>query len=82
MRADERIAACLGLVSRVSIWYWIQAMALARRWRNNYQLLVQQASLLDYQLPLLVGMSRKSMIGNPFDRPVAERLAGVVWPVP
>ena len=43
---------------------------------HNYQLLAQQASLLDYQLPLLVGMSRKSMIGNLLDRPVAERLAG------
>ena len=32
---DERIAACLGPVSRVSIWYWIQAMALARRWRTT-----------------------------------------------
>lgn len=43
---------------------------------HNYQLLAQQSKLLDYQLPLLVGMSRKSMIGNLLGRPVDDRLAG------
>ena len=40
------------------------------------ELLAEQQKLLDYGLPLLVGMSRKSMIGNLLGRPVDERLAG------
>jgi dihydropteroate synthase len=72
---DERIAACLaagiersiGAGSRLRLWQDAGAQLSAAG---------QQASLLDYQLPLLVGMSRKSMIGNLLDRPVAERLAG------
>lgn len=43
---------------------------------HNYQLLAEQRGLLEYGLPLLVGMSRKSMIGNLLARPVDERLAG------
>lgn len=43
---------------------------------QNYRLLGQQARFLELGCPLLVGMSRKSMIGNLLDRPVNERLAG------
>ena len=43
---------------------------------QNYRLLGHQASFLTLGCPLLVGMSRKSMIGNLLDRPVNERLAG------
>ncbi|MCD8547463.1 MAG: dihydropteroate synthase [Aeromonadaceae bacterium] len=43
---------------------------------QNYRLLGQQARLLALGYPLLIGVSRKSMIGNLLDRPVNERLAG------
>ncbi|MGL5287910.1 MAG: dihydropteroate synthase, partial [Aeromonas sp.] len=43
---------------------------------HNYQLLAAQQQLLDYGLPLLVGMSRKSMIGTLLGRAVEDRLAG------
>ncbi|WP_409422704.1 dihydropteroate synthase [Pseudaeromonas sp. ZJS20] len=43
---------------------------------QNYRLLGHQASFLTLGCPLLVGMSRKSMIGNLLQRPVNERLAG------
>jgi len=39
-------------------------------------LLKQLRSLANKGLPLLVGMSRKSMIGNVLNRPVDERLHG------
>lgn len=43
---------------------------------QNYQLLANQKQLLDLGLPVLAGISRKSMIGNLLNRPVEERLAG------
>jgi len=43
---------------------------------HNLQLLKHLHSLAKKGLPVLVGMSRKSMIGNVLDRPVDERLNG------
>jgi dihydropteroate synthase len=43
---------------------------------HNLQLLKQLNVLVDKGLPVLVGMSRKSMIGNVLGRPVDERLHG------
>ncbi|HCH32037.1 MAG TPA: dihydropteroate synthase [Oceanospirillaceae bacterium] len=43
---------------------------------HNLQLLQQLQTLANRGLPLLVGMSRKSMIGNVLNRPVDERLHG------
>ncbi|WP_068545300.1 dihydropteroate synthase [Thalassotalea crassostreae] len=43
---------------------------------QNYQLLAHQNELLELGLPLLAGISRKSMIGNLLKRDVEQRLAG------
>ncbi|MDN3651173.1 dihydropteroate synthase [Thalassotalea ponticola] len=43
---------------------------------QNYQLLARQAELLSLGLPILSGMSRKSMIGNLLNCDVEQRLAG------
>ncbi len=43
---------------------------------QNYQLLARQQELLKMGLPILAGISRKSMIGNLLGRDVNERLAG------
>ncbi|WP_394175963.1 dihydropteroate synthase [Thalassotalea litorea] len=43
---------------------------------QNYQMLANQKKLLALHLPVLAGISRKSMIGNLLNRPVAQRLAG------
>ena len=51
-------------------------MALARRWRTAISCWHSRRHCSITNFPLLVGMSRKSMIGNLLDRPVAERLAG------
>ena len=44
--------------------------------RHNYQLLQRLQAFHELQLPLLVGMSRKSMIGHVTGREVKDRLAG------
>ncbi|WNC69939.1 dihydropteroate synthase [Thalassotalea nanhaiensis] len=43
---------------------------------QNYQLLAHQPKLLQLGLPILAGLSRKSMIGNLLNNSVDERLAG------
>ncbi len=45
---------------------------------HNYQLLNGLPQIVNMGYPVLVGMSRKSMIGQLLDRPVNERLAGSV----
>jgi len=73
---DERIVACLdaGIPRRHLLLD--PGYGFGKTVAHNYQLLAEQQKLLDYGLPLLVGMSRKSMIGNLLGRPVDERLAG------
>ncbi|WP_265435511.1 dihydropteroate synthase [Aeromonas media] len=73
---DERIAACLdaGIPRRHLLLD--PGYGFGKTVAHNYQLLAGQQKLLDYGLPLLVGMSRKSMIGNLLGRPVDERLSG------
>ncbi|OBR45587.1 MULTISPECIES: dihydropteroate synthase [Aeromonas] len=73
---DERIAACLTAGIAREQLLLDPGYGFGKTLEHNYQLLAQQESLLDYQLPLLVGMSRKSMIGNLLGRPIDERLAG------
>ncbi|MFM4807959.1 dihydropteroate synthase [Aeromonas sp. DNRA1] len=73
---DERIAACLAAGIEREQLLLDPGYGFGKTLAHNYQLLAQQDKLLDYQLPLLVGMSRKSMIGNLLGRPVDERLAG------
>ncbi len=73
---DERIAACLAAGIRRQQLLLDPGYGFGKTLAHNYQLLAQQSKWLDYQLPLLVGMSRKSMIGNLLGRPVDDRLAG------
>lgn len=73
---DERIAACERAGIARSQLLLDPGYGFGKTVEHNYQLLARQDELLDYELPLLVGMSRKSMIGNLLGRPVEERLAG------
>ncbi|MBW3760884.1 dihydropteroate synthase [Aeromonas jandaei] len=73
---DERIAACLAAGIAREQLLLDPGYGFGKTLAHNYQLLDAQEELLDYGLPLLVGMSRKSMIGNLLNRPVGERLAG------
>ncbi|MFM4803580.1 dihydropteroate synthase [Aeromonas bivalvium] len=73
---DERIAACLAAgISRERLLL-DPGYGFGKTVNHNYQLLAWQQKLLDYGMPLLVGMSRKSMIGHLLGRSVDERLAG------
>jgi dihydropteroate synthase len=73
---DERIAACLAVGIPRAQLLLDPGYGFGKTLAHNYQLLARQAALLDYGLPLLVGMSRKSMIGSLLGRTVDERLAG------
>jgi dihydropteroate synthase len=50
----------------------------AKSLAENYELLRRLAELHDFGYPLLVGISRKSMIGKLLDVPADQRLAGTV----
>ncbi|MGX5833484.1 dihydropteroate synthase [Aeromonas piscicola] len=73
---DERIAACLAAGIGRQQLLLDPGYGFGKTLAHNYQLLAWQEKLLDYRLPLLVGMSRKSMIGNLLGCSVDERLAG------
>ncbi len=45
---------------------------------HNYKLFAKLSSIIDMDYPVLVGVSRKSMIGNLLNKPVEQRLAGGV----
>ena len=46
--------------------------------QHNYRLLRDLHRFTELELPILVGISRKSMIGNVVDRPPEDRLAGTL----
>ncbi|MEZ6964953.1 dihydropteroate synthase [Aeromonas sp. S9(2024)] len=73
---DERIAVCEAAGIGREKLLLDPGYGFGKTLAHNYQLLAAQKELLCYGLPLLVGMSRKSMIGNLLARPVVERLAG------
>ncbi|RQM67276.1 dihydropteroate synthase [Aeromonas enteropelogenes] len=73
---DERIAVCEAAGIGREKLLLDPGYGFGKTLAHNYQLLAEQKELLCYGLPLLVGMSRKSMIGNLLTRPVDERLAG------
>lgn len=72
----ERIAACHALGIPNARLLLDPGFGFGKSLEQNYQLLGGLRHFAAHGLPLLVGMSRKSMIGNLLARPVAERLAG------
>ncbi|WP_081193550.1 dihydropteroate synthase [Halomonas sp. BC1] len=72
----ERIAACEAVGLRRHRLLLDPGFGFGKTVEHNLQLLKHMASLNELGLPLLVGMSRKSMIGKVLGRPVEERLAG------
>ena len=53
-------------------------LGFAKTYKQNFQLLARLDVLHDYQLPILVGASRKSFIGRLLNRTVDQRLAGTI----
>ena len=73
---DDRVKQCglVGIpVGRILI---DPGFGFGKTLDHNLQLLKQLDQLVSKGLPVLVGMSRKSMIGSVLDRPVDERLHG------
>ncbi|MFD1215604.1 dihydropteroate synthase [Microbulbifer celer] len=73
---DERLAACIAAgIPRERVIY-DPGFGFGKNDEHNLTLLRRQRELAPEDIPLLVGMSRKSMIGRLLDRPVDERLPG------
>jgi dihydropteroate synthase len=71
-RADAALAAGM-TADRICI---DPGFGFGKSLQNNYSLLAELSVFNQYGWPVLVGMSRKSMIGLVIDKPVESRLAG------
>ncbi|QEM83413.2 dihydropteroate synthase [Halomonas binhaiensis] len=72
----QRVAACEGSGLRRERILLDPGFGFAKTVEHNLRLLHRMEKLQELELPLLVGMSRKSMIGKVLERPVEERLPG------
>lgn len=73
---QQRIAACVAAGIPRERLILDPGYGFGKTLDQNYELLARMDEFADFGLPLLVGLSRKSMIGQLLDRPVDERLAG------
>ncbi|MBT8420487.1 MAG: dihydropteroate synthase [Gammaproteobacteria bacterium] len=74
----ERVAACEALgIHRDRLWI-DPGFGFGKTLAHNLQLLAHLDRLVDTGIPVLVGLSRKSMIGAILDKPVEERLPGSI----
>ncbi|RAR58553.1 MULTISPECIES: dihydropteroate synthase [Halomonadaceae] len=73
---EERIRACEAAGLRRERLILDPGFGFGKSVEHNLRLLNRLAGLKDLGLPILAGMSRKSMIGKVLERPVEERLPG------
>ena len=73
---QERIGACVAAGIAVERIVLDPGFGFAKNTQHNYELFKRLPELLSLQRPLLVGVSRKSMIGNILQQPVDQRLYG------
>ncbi|CAM4116684.1 dihydropteroate synthase [Shewanella aquimarina] len=73
---EKRIQACLGAGIVRDNLLLDPGYGFGKTLSHNYELLNRQAELNTFGLPLLIGLSRKSMIGNLLNVPTSDRLAG------
>ncbi len=73
---QERIAACVQVGITPERIVLDPGFGFAKNTQHNYELFLRLPELLSLQCPLLVGVSRKSMIGNILKQPVDQRLYG------
>ncbi len=73
---EQRISACLAVGIRRENLILDPGYGFGKTLSHNYELLNRQGELASFGLPMLIGLSRKSMIGNLLNVPVGERLAG------
>ncbi|MCE8017480.1 dihydropteroate synthase [Halomonas sp. MCCC 1A17488] len=72
----ERVAACEAAGLRRERLLIDPGFGFGKTVEHNLRLLHRMERLAEFELPLLVGMSRKSLIGKVLGRPVEERLPG------
>ena len=73
---NQRIAACKTAGIKQTQLILDPGFGFGKTLSHNYQLLAQFNDFNQFGLPLLAGLSRKSMIGNLLNRNTNERLAG------
>ena len=74
----ERIDTCLNAGIKRDNIIIDPGFGFGKTLEQNYQLLGQLERLGSFSLPILVGISRKSMIGNLLKKPVEDRLVGSI----
>lgn len=72
----ERIQACLDAGIPREHLLIDPGFGFGKTLEHNYELLAKLDTFAQFKLPILIGLSRKSMIGNLLGRPTLERLAG------
>nr|WP_280925623.1 dihydropteroate synthase [Shewanella septentrionalis] len=72
----ERVNACLQAGIPRELLILDPGFGFGKSLEHNYELLAKLDSFAKFDLPLLIGLSRKSMIGNLLAKPTSERLAG------
>lgn len=75
---NERIASCIDVGIKQNQIIVDPGFGFGKSLQHNYQLLNSLEKLHSIGLPVLSGISRKSMLGNLLDRKVDERLAASV----
>jgi dihydropteroate synthase len=73
---QERILACTQAGINTSRLILDPGFGFGKSLEQNYSLLANMAKFQCLDLPILAGLSRKSMIGNLLNREINERLAG------
>ncbi|NKF49702.1 dihydropteroate synthase [Shewanella sp. WXL01] len=73
---EQRIVACEAAGIDRSNLILDPGFGFGKTLEHNYRLLACLPRFHELHLPLLIGMSRKSMIGDLLERPVEQRLAG------
>lgn len=72
----ERIEACLRAGIPRELLILDPGFGFGKSLGHNYELLAKLDCFAQFDLPILIGLSRKSMIGNLLAKPTSERLAG------
>ena len=72
----NRSAECIVAGVRKENLIWDVGFGFGKTVQHNYQLLQRLTTFCEDGYPLLIGLSRKSMIGAVLDKPVEERLIG------
>nr|WP_237524235.1 dihydropteroate synthase [Shewanella sp. KX20019] len=72
---EERIAACVGVGIKRDNIVLDPGFGFGKSLAHNYQLLQRLAEFSSFELPLLAGLSRKSMFGQLLNREVSQRLS-------